>query len=156
MQRSGFTIIEIMVVIILIGIITTIGLPRFLHSRVPIAQSFMHQVNLLVTDAVAYAQKEGEPCRIFFNLGAQEVELQTAQGKRVGGSLEIPSVLQVTDVVINGESQFQAGSGKTFYFLVNPEGMSQEVHLTLEEKKGSTTRSYTFYLNPFLTSFRVA
>lgn len=144
-----------MVVILLIGIVTAMGLPRFLRSPTPVTQDFIHRVNVLVTDAVGEAQKEGEPRRIFFNLGARVVEIQTAGGKRLGGSLEIPPELDITDVVINGESQFQAGSGRTFYFLLNPEGISQEVILYIQEKKGSSSRSYEFYLNPFSAMFRV-
>lgn len=131
------------------------GLPRFLRSPTPVTQDFIHRVNVLVTDAVGESQKEGEPRRIFFNLGARVVEIQTAGGKRLGGSLEIPPELDITDVVINGESQFQAGSGRTFYFLLNPEGISQEVILYIQEKKGSSSRSYEFYLNPFSAMFRV-
>ncbi len=144
-----------MVVILLIGIVTAMGLPRFLRSPTPVTQDFIHRVNVLVTDAVGESQKEGEPRRIFFNLGARVVEIQTAGGKRLGGSLEIPPELDITDVVINGESQFQAGSGRTFYFLLNPEGISQEVILYIQEKKGSSSRSYEFYLNPFSAMFRV-
>lgn len=156
MEHRGFTIIELMVVILLIGIITAMGLPRFLRSSAPLAQDFTHRINVLVTEAIGQAQKEGEPRRIFFNLGARVVEMQSASGKRLGGTVEIPSPLEVSEVVINGENQFQRGGGRTFYFLINSEGVSQEVLLSLEEKKGSATRTYTFYLNPFSGLFRVA
>jgi type II secretory pathway pseudopilin PulG len=145
-----------MVVILLIGVITAVGLPRFLRSPVPVTQDFIHRVNVLMTQAVSHAQRVNESCRIFFNLGARTVELQSAQAKGLGQSLTIPDTLTMTEVVINGESQFQVGSGQTFYFLINSEGISQEVMLYIDEKKGSITRSYSFYLNPFSVQFRVA
>ncbi len=144
-----------MVVVLIIGIIAAMGVPRFLRSPVPVTQDFIHRVNILITDAVGQAQQEGEPRRIFFSLGARFVEIQTAGGKRLGSSLEIPSEVEISDVVINGESQFQAGGGRTFYFLLNPEGISQEVVLYIQEKKGSSSRSFEFYLNPFSAVFRV-
>lgn len=147
--------IELVVVILLIGIITAIGLPRVLRAPIPVTQDFMHNLNTLISEARTQAQQEGEPRRIFFNLSGRTIEIQTAGGKKLRGSIEIPPTLDITDVVINGESQFQAGTGKTVYFLLNPEGISQEVMLYIEEKKGGETRSFEFYLNPFLSIFRV-
>jgi prepilin-type N-terminal cleavage/methylation domain-containing protein len=156
MQRRGFTIIELMVVILLIGIITAMGLPRFLRSPTPLAQDFTQRLNVLMTEAIGQAQKEGEPRRIFFNLASGMVEMQTQSGKRLAGTVEIPAPIEIIEVVINGENQFQRGGGRTFYFLINAEGVCQEVLLSLEEKKLSATVLYTFYLNPFSGVFRLA
>jgi len=154
-MARGFTLIELMVVIVLIGIITTIGLPRFLRSPIPLTQDFMHRLNVLIADASAQAQQHNEPRRIFFNMNARTVELQAVGGKPLGNPLTIPEALSIADVVINGESQFHTGTGRTVYFLINPEGMSQEVVLSIEEKRGGSTRVYEFYLNPFSALFRV-
>lgn len=158
MPIKGFSLIELMVVIFIIGLVTAIGLPRFLRSPVPVSQDFIFRLNTLIADAVEQAQKEGEPRRIFFNLTAAVVEIQTAQGKRLGDSLKIPPTLGVRDIIINGVSQFQQGGGekRTFYFLINAEGQGQEVTLFLEEQgKSGGTRTYEFYLNPFTSLFRV-
>ena len=158
MVQRGFTLIEIMVVIILIAIVTAIGLPRFLRSPVPITQQFIGKLNALVSEAAEQAQQKGEPRRVFFNLSARTVEIQSIQGKRVGGQLDIPLVISVSDVVINGVSQFQIGGGtkRTVYFLINAEGISQEVMLLLTAETKSGPRTYEFYLNPFTTLFRVS
>ena len=115
-----------MVLILIIGIVTAMGLPRFLRSPVPVTQDFIHRVNILITDAVGQAQQEGEPRRIFFNLGARFVEIQTAGGKRLGGSLAIPPEVEISDVVINGENQFQAGGGRTFYSCLILRGLAKK------------------------------
>ena len=51
MQR-GFTLIEIVVVILLIGIITAMGLPRFLRSGQTPTEEFIGRLNNLVGDGV--------------------------------------------------------------------------------------------------------
>ena len=156
--KQGFTLIEIMIVILLIGIITAIGLPRFLRSPVPIAQDFIYRLNRVIMDASEQAQQHSEPRRVFFNLGARTVVIQTSAGHPVGGKLDIPKELEVTDVIINGVSQFQIGGGQksTFYFLLNAEGESQEVQLMMTEQVSSgKSRLYEFYLHPFTSLFRV-
>ena len=156
-MTKGFTIIELMVVILLIGIITAVGIPRFLRQPVPVTQQFMYKLNVLVTQAVEQALEQSEPRRIFFNISSSTVEVQEVSGKPIGGSLEMPEEIQVSDVIINGVSQFQAGGAKrTFYFLINAEGVSQEVRLLLVEQTPEGPRNFEFLLNPFTNMFRVA
>lgn len=153
---KGFTILEIMVVILLIGVIAAISIPRFLRSPVPVAEQFMGNLNSMVIQAAEQAQQDGEPRRIFFNLLARSVELQDVADREVGGRLAIPDVLEITDVVINNVSQFQAGGIKrTFYFLINADGISQEVRLIITEQTDQGEQSYEVLLNPFTSSFRL-
>ncbi len=156
-QTRGFSLIEIMVVILIIGIVTAIGLPRFLRSPVPVTQNFIHKLNTLVTEAAEQAQEKGEVRRVFFNFGSRTVEMQTGQGKPIAGAISIPQEIEVSDVVINGVSQFQVGAGRrpTFYFLINSDGVSQEVMLILADQTRPGPRTYEFYLNPFTSLFRV-
>ena len=156
--KGGFTLIEIMIVLALIGIIAALGLPRVFRSPVPITQQFIGKLNSLITQAVEQTEQSGEPRRLFFNLTSRIVEIQTIEGKSAGGKLEIPSVIEVGDVVINGVSQFAIGSTtkSTFYFLINAEGISQEVQLLLNERISSEkVRTTDFLLNPFSAFFRV-
>ena len=157
MSTRGFTIIELMVVIFIIALVTAISIPRFLRSPIPVTQQFVHKLNKFVIHAVEQALQESEARRVFFNLSASEVEIQTSAGQSVGGSLVIPEELQIDDVVINGQSQFQSGGTKrTFYFLIDSEGVSQEVRLFLIEQTSSGARNFEFLLNPFTTVFRLA
>ena len=105
MQR-GFTIIEIMVVILLIGIITAMGLPRFLRSRRSPTEEFIGRLNTLVGDGVETALRTGTVQRIFFNFDAKTVELQSATGTAKGKPIAIDPAIELTDVLINKKSQF--------------------------------------------------
>lgn len=161
MKKRGFSLIELMVVILLIGIIATMGIPRFLRSPIPAAEVFISKLNVLINEAVEMAQKGGKPTRVFFNIGGRKVEAQDLRGKVFGKGIEIPSAVSIEDVMINGKSQFLAGGGekRTVYFLIDPDGISQEVTLVLiDEKIRSGNRKggeFAFYLNPFTSVFRL-
>lgn len=154
-MSKGFTLIELMIVIMLIGVIAVMGVPRFLRPSRSEVQPFIAQLNGLVGQAASDAQQKGEPLRVFFSLSGKKIEVQTVKGKRAGGSITLPPTIEVVDVAINGKSQF-GGTGEKdfFYFLINQEGISQEVRLVLKDRV-LANRQHEFYLNPFTSVFRV-
>ncbi len=160
-MKKGFSIIELMIVILLIGIIAVIGAPRFLRSPQRGIDTFMARLNGLVSEAAVEAQRRGEPLRIFFSISGKKVSVQTAAGKAAGGSIAVPDTVDVVDVSINGKSQFVTGSGEKeyVYFLINQEGVSQEVKLVLKNLalsgRAAGSGQYEFYLNPFTSVFRL-
>ena len=159
-MQHGFTIIEIMVVIFLIGIITAMGLPRFLRSRRSPTEEFIGRLNTLIGEGVETAQQTGTVQRIFFNFDAKTVELQSATGTPKGKPMSIDPSIELDDILINKKSPFVGGATKrTVYFLINPEGISQEVVLFLIDhmarSKNPRGGNYEFYLNPFTSVFRV-
>lgn len=160
-MRHGFSLIELMVVIVLIGIITAMGLPRFLRPGRPPSEQFMGRLNVLMSEAVDSSEQTHKVHKVLFNLPAKKVEIQTLSGHTVGKGIAIPDAVEIRDVVINGKSSFMEGGGekRTVYILINPEGISQEVMLTLIDHKirASNPRGgqYTWYLNPFTSVFRL-
>ena len=162
MMQKGFSLIELMVVILLLGIIATMGIPRFVRSTRNQTEDFIGRLNGLIGEGVYNAQLSAKVHKIFFDLIGRKVEVQTVAGALVQKGIEIPKAISFEDVKINGKSTFVAGGGekKNFYFLIDPEGISQEVQLILidEKVRAENTRGgeYTFYLNPFTSVFRLA
>lgn len=160
-MKNGFSLIELMIVILLLGIIAAVGIPRFLRSPITPAQDFIGRLNALTGEGVYAALRAGKVHRISFDLTGGKVEVQTASGTLVGKGITIPKAVRIDDVIINGKSQFVAGGGekRSVYFLINPEGISQEVELRITDEKVRASNpaggEYTFYLNPFTSVFRL-
>ncbi len=159
-MKKGFSLIELMIVIMLIGIVAVIGMPRFLSSPRREAENFISHLNRLVSESVIEAQSRGEPLRIFFSITGKKVDMQTVSGKSLAKPLVIPDSIEISDVGINGKSQFVSGSGEkdSVYFLINQDGISQEVRLVLIDhavrRNNPRSGRYEFYLNPFTSVFR--
>ncbi len=160
-HKQGFTLIEIVIVILIIGIIAAVGVPRFMRSPTSQTEQFVGRLNGLIQEAVESAQRSGASKRIFVDLIGKNVAIQSVGGKQEGKAISIPDAVEVSDVFINDKSAFALGSGekRNFYFLINPEGISQEVRLVLIDH-GIRARSprggvFEFYLNPFTVVFRL-
>lgn len=157
MMNRGFSLIELMIVILLIGIIATIGIPRFLRTTRTEAEQFIARLNALVADGAQLAVQTQQPQKVLFNLLARTVELQDVSDNKAKRSIDIPKVLEIEDVYINGKSQFTGeGEKRTVYFLITSEGISQEVRLVLTTETQAGKKTYELYLNPFTGIFRLA
>ena len=159
-MKPGFSLIELMIVILLLGLIAAMGIPRFLRSSRPPTQDFIGRLNVLVRDGVQLAEKKRKVYKIFFDLPSKKVDIRGVTGADASGSIAIPDAVEVSDVLIEGKSQFAAGGGekRTVYFLINPDGITQDVTLSLIDH---TVRShnpaggqYDYTLNPFTATFR--
>lgn len=161
-MKSGFSLIELMIVILLIGIIASVGIPRFTRGGRRDSQVFIGRLNSLVQDGILAALQTNESQKVFFDIQNKKVELQGITDKKVKRSIDIPKSIEISDFNINGKSPFIAGGGekRTVYFLINPEGISQEVNMiiidhAIQAQQPSAGR-YEFYLNPFSGLFRLA
>lgn len=157
----GFTLIEIILVILIIGVIATIGLPRFLRSPISQTEQFIGSLNSLTQEGIELAQLNKASKRIFFNISGKKVAIQSIGGKQDGRGIDIPDAVEISDALINGKSAFAMGAGekRDLYFLINSEGISQEIVLVLTDHniKARNPRGgiFEFYLNPFTGVFRL-
>lgn len=160
-EKAGFTLIEIVIVILIIGIITAVSVPRLFRSPVSQTEQFVGRLNTLMQEAVESAQQSGMNKRVFFNIAAKSVAIQSIAGKQEGRAIEIPAAVEISEVFINGKSAFALGAGekRDVYLLINADGISQEVRLVLVNhavrSRSPQGGAYEFYLNPFTSVFRL-
>lgn len=159
-MKTGFTIIEMMLVVIIVGIMASIGLPRFVRGGQTPGQQFIARLNDLTQLGAQAALTTGTVQKINFNLQANKVELSSIDNKnnktnKTEKSIEIPDDFEIIDFIINGKNQFTAGGGerRSAYFLINPDGITQETQIGVLDKTGTITRNYQIDLNPFTGQF---
>ena len=80
MSQKGFTLIEIMLVILLLGIIASIGIPTFLRSGLTPTEEFIGRLNASVQDAVLLADEKHTVQKVFFDISGKKVDVQTTTG----------------------------------------------------------------------------
>jgi len=171
-KKSGFTLIEIMVVILIIGLLATIAPPLFRGMR-PAAEreTFITQLNGLTKSALVDALKTGKIHGITFFIEKKRVELGGYAGKRnlpptqktlSNAVIKIPKQLEIKNFYVEGKDElarYGAKVSKEIWFFVFPQGFSQAVIINMYDTKdkigGRRNRPIGLVLNPFSVQFEV-
>lgn len=150
-MRTGFSLLELMIVISIIGVMMSIITPGLFKQKAPIMDTFLIQINALTQLGSQAAIKSGEIKKILFDIAGKKINLENIAGA-VEKSLTIPMEIEVTDFFVNGKSVFSLGATKlTGYFLINPDGITQDTSINLEDT--SINKVYNLTLNPFTKQF---
>ena len=142
-MRSGFTLLEIIIVVGIIGILMSVGLPRLFRLQVPANQQFVARLNAFMQQGAQAALQTARVQTIRFNLASKLVERDDSQVK-----VSIPDELKIQDIIINGEPQVNDRTTEVRVFIT-PQGRTQNVKLLLTEQE----RNFTYILNPFTVQF---
>jgi prepilin-type N-terminal cleavage/methylation domain-containing protein len=142
-MKSGFTLLEIVIVVGIIGLLLAAGLPRLFKLRVPAQQEFIARLNAFMQQGAQAALETSQVQTIRFNLARKVVERDNTQVQ-----VTIPEALKIQDIIINGESQIDDRTVEVRVYIT-PQGRTQNVKVLLSEQ-GRTT---TYSLNPFTVHF---
>ena len=160
-NQAGFTIIELVIVMLIIGLMLSIGLPKLRNSFSTEIKSFVVRLNSLTEQAAQQAQKHNIVYKVIFDFITKKVSMVPIINRQeyLKKDINIPESITIDDFLIDNKSQFIIGGGtkKSAYFLINPMGITQNVKIILIDnnlqKKNSSFGIYNIVLNPFTSHF---
>lgn len=149
----GFTLIEIMVVLFLIGIVSTIGIPRFLLYREPKAEwpAVLDEINNLVIFARQEAISNQAIYRLMFkkqNTGRDFVQVECevrdperpnervfnlAKSGYLQTKYEIPEGIKLRALYHGRQEEFEENKNEGYCYII-PDGLVQDVLVHLSKK----------------------
>lgn len=177
MQRlsTGFTLLEILVVLFLIGIMATLGVPRFLLDRQPKAEwpAIVDEINNLVIFArqeaisnqaiyrlVFKKQKKGRDFIVVQREGLDPENPLKKMYKTVSSSYiqtkyELPENVHFNAVYHGREEQFEESKNEGYCYVI-PDGLVQEAVINLvkiKNKKEKREEQVSLKMMPFYGKF---
>lgn len=176
MHRKGFTLLEIIVAVAIIGLVSAIVIPNFMR-RAPSyeRQEAIANLNALTQLAWQNALIEDKIHKIKFNFKTGQVSLEIATGEYEKGeptfkplermhiSTEFiwPEHLEIRQFIVEKFDEMARFIGKrteTVWFFIMPDGLAQDVIInfidTKDQLPDGRARSGGLVLNPFNVQFK--
>lgn len=167
-MKKAFTIIELLIVMLIIGLIMSVGLPRFTSIGTSEFDKFFARLNSITQEGAQKAQEFNVVYKILFNITGKKIELlpidvenDKDKNNTRKKEFDIPDFISIEDFLIDNKSQFTSGKGekRSAYFLINPMGITQNVKIIFINNnlfsKDPKTGKYEAVLNPFTAEFKI-
>lgn len=174
-SNHGFTIIEILVVLALIGVMTAVVLPNLMPSQPgQERKQFVTKLNELMRFSWQQAILTGNLQRVVVDIPNRTVQLQEAdkfdkQGEPIFADMANsylqtavtwPEQLQIRNLYIEGfdeMSRSAAGASKAWFYIV-PDGLTQRVTINMVDNNDLQDEKVVrmaLVLNPYTAQFSV-
>jgi len=164
-SRSGFSFIEIIIVLLIIGILIQGGVPRFMTKSAAPIDDVVENINKMTRLAYIRAILSGKVYRIAFRFAGQgEVQLEVGEDTPTGepefkrakdmvikSSFPWDERFEVVHFFIKGVDEARGGFLKDAWFYILPEGVTQDVIIDIRDRQTGEVRGLV--LNPFSVKF---
>ncbi len=169
----GFTLIEIILVIGIIGVMGGLFLPSLFRQKPDKERrNFIASLNHLTSVAVRNGARTGKIQRVLFEIRERKISIDEVEKPERGdqkmvtrpikgaslSSIKIPKNIDITRFSIEGINEFEGGARERVWFFIMPSGISQDVLITLVDKKdkrGGKARVVNLSLNPLRSEWLV-
>lgn len=166
MKKVGFTLIELMIVLVILGLVSALVLPNF-AKKSPLKQrkQYIEQLNGLLHIAWQQSVVQAQPYKIVFDFEKklisihqgifvdlkQEYEYKPFKISHATTLLSIPDDIRIKRFIIDGfdeMSRFMSGATTESWFFINDRAIAQQVTIviTQSDQKGS---EFIYDMHPF-------
>ncbi len=172
--KSGFSLLEMVIVIALIGIAMTIMLPSFRKKNDLQIPSFRDSFTLLLHAAYLNALEKNKFQKIYVDVKNNKIQIQEESGKdkltgdlvftpiknsRFIDSIEIPRDLEIRNFYIaikEGTKDHVKQDLGSIFFFITPDGIAQEVVINIVDASDKPSQPEAgLILNPFTLNFEL-
>ncbi len=167
--KSGFTLIELIIVLLIMGLLISVGLPRFTDTGTNNTDKFIAHLNKLTLEGAHRAQRFNRVYKVFLNISGKNIELMpniVQDNSSINSNIKIedsdviPDSIEILDFLIDNKSQFSTSMSqkRSAYFLIGPSGITQDTKIIFKDHNSKPTRMrvYEILLNPFMAQFKLS
>ena len=173
-KKSGFTIIELVVVIFIIGLLATISIPNFRKRRPSYERKqFVSHINALVQTAWQEAIEKFKLRVVAFNEKTRQVSIgempidpknptkkdfKPLKFKYLKTNYTWPENLVIKNFFVNGKDELVRSDKREIYIFINPEGFTDDAIINILDTSDLTIdgkeKQLSLVLNPFKIQFK--
>lgn len=165
-ESNGFTVIEILLVVVVIGIVATIGFPRMIRREPSSEWKHVHQE---LNNMILFAKQEAISHQAVYRLvllsqnedpdrvsveREENGEFIPVRSEYFHTTYDFPPSISFQGVFLGKEEQLEKQKRKAFCYII-PDGLVQDVLLHMQRDDRGVMTPASFKMKPFLGEFEL-
>lgn len=170
MKKTGFTLIELMIVLVILGLVSALVLPNFMKKNASKQRAqCIEQLNGLLHFAWQQSVTQAKPYQIMFDFDRKSISLHQGRFSESNADFEyvpfkvshfattiyIPQDIRIKRFIIDGFDEmgrFMGGATTESWFFINDRGIAQQVTIVITQTDKPGTE-FIYDIHPFTAQF---